>query len=194
MPSNFIRGYDPRTGKELWKIGGSSKITAPTPVLRRGHVRRREWTRTGAADLRRASAGARGDLTLPDGVAKSEAVAWSRTGPWVVHAHATNLQRLALRAGQQRCLRRVQLATGEEVYRQRLPQVGNGFSASPVAADGKIYISSEDGDMLVIAAGAGFKHVATNSMGEPLMATPAFSDGVMYVRSATTLSAIGHKP
>ena len=45
------------------------------------------------------------------------------------------------------------LATGKEVYRQRLPLVGSGYSASPVAADGKIYLSNEDGEMLVVEAG-----------------------------------------
>jgi outer membrane protein assembly factor BamB len=85
------------------------------------------------------------------------------------------------------------LKTGDEVYRQRLPTIGSGFSASPVAADGKIYLSNEDGEILVIAAGEKFSHLATNSMGELLMATPAMSDGVMYVRSATSLFAIGQK-
>ena len=85
------------------------------------------------------------------------------------------------------------LRTGEEVYRQRLEPVGSGFSASPVAADGKIYLSSEDGEMFVVAAGREFKQLATNSMGELLMATPALSDGVMYVRTAESLSAIGQK-
>jgi outer membrane protein assembly factor BamB len=85
------------------------------------------------------------------------------------------------------------LRSGEEVYRQRLPVVGSGFSASPIAADGKIYLSNEDGEMLVIGAGPKFNHVATNSMGELLMATPALSGGVMYVRSASTLFAIGRK-
>ena len=84
-----------------------------------------------------------------------------------------------------------ELATGTELYRQRLPLVGSGFSASPVAADGKIYLANEDGEMLVVEAGAAFKHVGTNSMGETLMATPAISDGVMYVRGASTLFAIG---
>jgi hypothetical protein len=62
-----------------------------------------------------------------------------------------------------------------------------------VASDGKIYLSSEDGDMLVVKAGAVFAHIATNPMGELLMATPALSQGVMYVRSSTGLFAIGHK-
>jgi hypothetical protein len=48
--------------------------------------------------------------------------------------------------------------------------------------------------MLVVAAGREFKHIATSSMGELLMATPALSDGVMYVRSSVSLSAIGRKP
>jgi outer membrane protein assembly factor BamB len=83
--------------------------------------------------------------------------------------------------------------TGEEVYRQRLPHLGSGFSASPVAADGKIYVSGEDGEMLVVAAGREFKHLATNAIGEPLMATPALSAGMMYVRSASSLYAIGRR-
>jgi outer membrane protein assembly factor BamB len=85
------------------------------------------------------------------------------------------------------------LQSGKELYRQRLPQVGSGFSASPVAADGRIYVSNEDGEMLVIAAGPTFKQLATNPMGELLMATPALSEGVMYVRSSTSLSAIGRR-
>jgi outer membrane protein assembly factor BamB len=86
------------------------------------------------------------------------------------------------------------LQTGEEVYRKRLPLVGSGFSASPIAADGKIYLSNEDGQILVVTAGSEFKHIATNSMGELLMATPALSDGVMYIRTSATLVAIGRKP
>jgi outer membrane protein assembly factor BamB len=85
------------------------------------------------------------------------------------------------------------LKTGDEIYRQRLPEIGSGYSASPVAADGRIYLSSEDGEMLVVMAGPAFKHIATNSMGEPLMATPALSEGVMYVRSSRTLFAIGKR-
>jgi outer membrane protein assembly factor BamB len=76
------------------------------------------------------------------------------------------------------------LRTGDEVYRQRIENAGNGFSASPVAADGRIYLSNEDGDIIVIAAGREFRQLAINSLGELLMATPALSDGVMYVRTA----------
>ena len=81
--------------------------------------------------------------------------------------------------------------TGEEIYRQRRNHLGSGFSASPVAADGRIYLSNEDGDIIVIAAGREFEQIAVNPMGELLMATPALSEGVMYVRSASSLFAIG---
>lgn len=82
------------------------------------------------------------------------------------------------------------LQTGAQIYRQRLPLVGSGFSASPVAADGKIYLSNEDGEILVVRAGSTFEHLATSSMNELLMATPALSRGVMYVRGAASLFAI----
>jgi outer membrane protein assembly factor BamB len=191
--SNFIRGYDPRTGKELWKIGGSSKITAPTPVYGDGMF----VVASGRAPERPifvVRADARGDLTLPDGVTSSESIAWSRRGRGSYMPTPLIYKGLLYVLSNNGVFDAYTLRTGEEVYRQRLPQVGNGFSASPVAADDKIYLSSEDGEMLVIAAGPEFKHIATNSMGEPLMATPALSDGVMYVRSAATLSAIGNKP
>jgi outer membrane protein assembly factor BamB len=65
-----------------------------------------------------------------------------------------------------------QVKTGEVVYQQRLPST---FSASPVAADGKLYLPSEDGDVFVVKAGAKFELLATNPMGEALMATPAIT-------------------
>ncbi len=86
------------------------------------------------------------------------------------------------------------LKTGDEVYRQRVPHPGSGFSASPVAADGKIYVSGEDGEMIVLAAGREFKVLGTNAIDEPIMATPALSDGAMYVRSAHALFAVGRPP
>jgi len=85
------------------------------------------------------------------------------------------------------------LKTGEEHFRLRVPHRGDGFSASPVAADGKIYLSGEGGNVYVIGAGTEFRLLATNPLGEPLMATPAISDGVIYFRGAGHLFAIGEK-
>jgi outer membrane protein assembly factor BamB len=190
--SNYIRGYDPRTGKELWRLGRSSKITAPTPVFA-DNVFVIVSGRAPERPIFVVRAGARGDLTLPEGKTTSEAVAWSRTGRGSYMPTPLIYDGILYVLANNGLLDAYDLRTGEEVYRQRLPLIGSGYSASPVAADGKLYLSNEDGDMLVIAAGRSFTHIATNSMGELLMATPALSDGVMYVRSSKSLFAIGRK-
>jgi outer membrane protein assembly factor BamB len=190
--SNFIRGYDPGTGKELWRLGGSSKITAPTPIFGedlfvvvsgRGPERPIFVIRPNA----------HGDLTLPEGKTSSEAIAWSRTGRGSYMPTPLIYNGILYVLANNGTFDAYNLKTGNELYRQRLPTIGSGFSASPVAADGKIYLSNEDGEILVIAAGEKFNHLATNSMGELLMATPALSDGVMYVRSSASLFAVGRK-
>jgi outer membrane protein assembly factor BamB len=190
--SNFIRGYDPRTGKERWRLGGSSKITAPTPVFADGLV----VVASGRGPERPifvVRPGALGDLTLASGKTSSDSIVWSRTarGPYMPSPLVYRGQLYVL--ANNGLFDAYNLRTGEEIYRKRLEPIGSGFSASPVAADGKIYLSNEDGEMLVIAAGPEFRQIATNSIGELLMATPALSQGVMYVRSLRTLTAIGAK-
>ena len=191
--SNFIRGYDPRTGKELWRLGRSSKITAPTPIFS-DDVFVVASGRGPERPIFVVRANARGDLTLPDGKTDSEAIVWSRTGRGSYMPTPLSYKGNLYVLSNNGLLDAYNLKTGAELYRQRLPLVGSGFSASPVAADGKLYLSNEDGEILVIAAGEKFSHVATNSMGELLMATPAISEGVMYVRSAQSLTAVGRKP
>jgi outer membrane protein assembly factor BamB len=190
--SNYIRGYDPRTGKELWRLGRSSKITAPTPIFTNDMF----VIVSGRAPERPifvVRAGARADLTLPEGKSNSESIAWSRTGRGSYMPTPLVYNGILYVLANNGVLDAYNLRSGEELYRQRLPLVGSGFSASPVASDGKLYLSNEDGEILVVAAGEKFSHVATNSMGELLMATPALSDGVMYVRTSASLFAIGRK-
>lgn len=190
--SNFIRAYDPRTGKELWRLGKSSKITAPTPIFA-DDVLVVASGRGPERPIFVVKAGARGDLTLPDGKTSSDAIIWSRTGRGSYMPTPLIYKGILYVLGNNGTFDAYNLKTGDELYRQRLPLVGNGFSASPVAADGKIYLPNEDGDILVVSAGEKFAHVATNSMGELLMATPALSEGVMYVRTAQSLFAVGRK-
>jgi outer membrane protein assembly factor BamB len=191
--SNFIRGYDPRTGKELWKLGGSSKITAPTPVFS-GDLFVVASGRAPERPIFVIRSGSRGDLTLSGRDTTSEAIAWSRTLRGSYMPTPLIYDGLLYVLGNNGIFDAYHLATGQEIYRQRLEHLGSGFSASPVAADGKIYLSGEDGEMLVITAGPKLRHIATNSMGELLMATPALSDGVMYVRSSQSLFAVGQQP
>ncbi len=190
---NFIRGYDPRTGEELWRLGGSSKITAPTPVAADGLIVVASGRRP-EQPLFVIRAGARGDLTLEPGQESSSAVAWSRTrrGPYMPTPLAYDGILYVL--GNNGVFDAYELRSGKELYRERIPHLGSGFSASPVAADGKIYLSNEDGEMVVVKAGTEFGHIATNRMGELLMATPALSEGALYVRGASHLFAIGSRP
>jgi outer membrane protein assembly factor BamB len=191
--SNFIRGYDPRTGKELWRLGRSSKITAPTPIFGDG-VFVVVSGRGPERPIFVVRPSARGDLTLPDGKSSSDTIVWSRTGRGSYMPTPLIYNGILYVLSNNGLFDAYNLRTGEEVYRQRLTLVGSGFSASPVAADGKIYLSNEDGEMIIIAAGDRFSQIATNSVGELLMATPALSEGVMYVRSSMSLLAIGRKP
>jgi outer membrane protein assembly factor BamB len=188
--SNYMRGYDPRTGKELWKLGGSSKITAPTPFGADGLI----VIASGRGPERPifvVRPGARGDLTLAKDQTSSDNVAWSKTGRGSYMPTPLAYRGILYVLNNNGVFDAYQLETGEEVYRQRLEPVGSGFSASPVAADGRIYLTSEDGDIIVVAAGREFKKLGTFSMGELVMATPALSEGVMYVRGVSTLFAIG---
>ena len=88
-------------------------------------------------------------------------------------------------------LRCYEFETGREIYSEELPHRGGGFSGSPVAADGKLYFPGEDGDIFVVKAGADYKLISTNDMGELLMASPALSDSMMFVRAQHHLFAIG---
>ncbi len=188
--SHFIRGYDPATGEELWRLGGSSKITAPTPIAAEGKI----VVTSGRAPERPIfviRAGSRGDITLPAGETTSEAIAWSiqRRGSYMPTpiAYDSKLYVLANNG----VFDAYDLHTGKQIYRQRLKHGGSGFSGSPVAADGKIYLPSEDGDILVVRAGDEFEQIAANEMGDLLMTSPAISDGVLFVKTTRSLFAIG---
>lgn len=190
--SNYIRGYDPRTGAELWRLGGSSKITAPTPFAADGLIVVASGRRP-ERPLFVIRPGARGDLTLGGDATSSGSIAWSKTGRGSYMPTPLAYNGILYVLGNDGVFDAYELATGAEIYRQRLPHLGSGFSASPVAADGRIYLSNEDGEILVVAAGREFQQIAANTMGELLMATPALSDGVMFVRSVSSLFAIGRK-
>ena len=187
---NFIRGYDPETGKELWRLGGSSKITAPTPVFSDDLIVVASGRRP-EAPIFVIRPSAAGDITLPAGSTSSAFIAWSRQqrGPYMpTPLIYGGLLYILQNQGIFDCYN---LATGEEIYRERIPHQGSGFSASPVASDGRIYLSSEDGEVFVVKAGREFSILAKNPCGEPLMATPAISGGLIFIRTLHQLIAIG---
>ena len=187
---NFIRGYDPDTGRELWRLGGSSKITAPTPIFADDLIVVASG-RSPEAPIFVIRPGASGDITLGLGQTSGKSIAWSRQRagsymptPLIYRGYLYVLRNEGILT----CYR---LETGEVQYVARVPHQGSGFSASPVASDGRIFLSSEDGDIVVVKAGPPFDVLGVNRMGQPLMATPAISQGTMFVRGEQELFAIG---
>lgn len=189
--SNFIRGYDPVSGRELWRLGGSSKITAPTPVASDDVIIVASGRRP-EAPIFAIRAGASGNITLPPGQSRSGSILWSKgqRGPYMPTPLIYDGRVYVL--GNGGIFDCYALADGREIYRSRIPDAGSGFSASPVASDGKIYLSSEDGDVLVVKAGPQFELLARNGFGEPMMATPAISGSMIIVRGQHHVWAIGH--
>lgn len=181
-----IGGYDLATGKELWKLTGGGDIPTPTPVAAEGLV-----IITNAHGSSRPvyaiRTDAEGDIT------GKSAIAWSadRSGNY--------MQTPLLEGGlgyfcfDNGVLTVFQLSNGERIYQQRLGAGKTGFTSSPVAAGGNLFITDEDGHTRVIALGREFKMVAESDLGEPVMASPAISGDVLYMRGRDHLFAIGKK-
>jgi hypothetical protein len=81
--------------------------------------------------------------------------------------------------------------TGKLIYEERLGTGRTGFTASPVAADGKLYSTGEYGEIVVVKAGPKFEILAQNAMDEVCMATPALSPGALIFRTQGHVVAVG---
>ena len=188
--SKAIRGYDPATGRELWRLTPNSEITTPTPFVARDLI----FITSGYAPIQPIYAirpGATGDISLKDGKDSNNFIAWSkqRGGPYmptpVVYGDLLYI------CSNQGVVTAYNADSGERLYQERLGGKGGAFTASPVASDGKIYLSSEDGDVFVVKAGPKYELLATNPVGEVMMASPAISDGLIIVRGLNHIFAFG---
>jgi len=186
--TTFTRGYDPSTGKELWRLSGNSEITIPTPIVGPGFVIVTNGYR-GVQPIFAIKPGASGDITLKTDQTESGSIAWStnRGGPYIPTPliYGDLLYVLQING----VLAAHNVRTGERVYQERVGG-GGSFSASPVAADGKVYLTSEDGDVFVVKAGPAYELLATNHLGQVVMATPAISDGTIFIRGLKDVFAI----
>jgi outer membrane protein assembly factor BamB len=79
---------------------------------------------------------------------------------------------------------------GKMVFEERIGAPG-GYYASPVAADGRLYLTSDQGMITVVKAGDKLEVLARNEIGEPVLASPALAGNTLYVRSAKHLWAFG---
>ena len=182
--SNFIRGTDPATGRELWRFGDSAtQVKAPSPVPAGDVVIVTGGYPASGRPIYAIRPGQRGDIP-----AQSPALAWSvpRGSPYTPTPLV--LEGILYVVTDNGILTTYDAKTGERIYQERL--AAGGFSASPVAAGGKVYFTSEEGDVFVIRAGRQFERLATNVLGEISMATPAISRDLLILRTRTQLVAV----
>jgi outer membrane protein assembly factor BamB len=177
----FARGYDLRTGRERWRIAdpdGQVKVSSPVAAGGLAIV-----TGGWPAAARPVVA-----VRVADG-----SVAWrhDRGSPYTTTPLVYD--GLAYILTDNGILSAYDAATGARAYQRRLSSRAGSFSASPVAADGRIYFASEDGQVIVIRAGRTFEVLATNEMDEVCMATPALSGDLLLVRTKTHLYALRNR-
>jgi outer membrane protein assembly factor BamB len=184
-----IGGYDFETGKELWRMGGGGDIPVPTPIVVDDLI-----FITNAhglfAPIYAIRTGATGDITPKDNTPHPQ-MAWMQTREGAYMQTPLVYDGLLYNCRDNGVLSVYDAKTGERKYQQRLAEGKTGFTASPVAADGKIYFTSEDGDIYVVKAGPTYELVSKNAMGEVCMATPAISQGVLFFRTRGHLVAVG---
>lgn len=181
----WIVAYDLSNGAEVWRLRGGGDNPVPTPFEAFGNI---YITNAHGADspIFVVRPNARGDLT---GDESKAGIVWSvrRGGSYmstpVVYG---NYLYLGNSNGTIRCF---DAKSGEKIYEERLGKEAS-IIASLVAGDGKIFCMSENGMSYVIDAGSTFKIKAINPMGEPCFATPAISEGTLYIRTINRLVAI----
>jgi outer membrane protein assembly factor BamB len=183
---DVVTGYDPITGKELWRAGGlnpgndgSHRIVA-SPVVTGELI----VVPTRERPMLVLKAGGRGDVT------KSH-VLWSfGSGPDVPTPVTDGTYLYVINdRGIMWCL---DAKTGKEIYgRQRLRPAT--YSGSPVLADGRIYVTNEDGLTLVVKAGPAFEVLAENDLDDYTLSSPAISDGQIFIRTIKFLYCIGDR-
>ncbi len=188
-----MRGYDPLTGKELWTMKGNPEITSTTPIAGHDLIYIANSYRPNQPVYAIKQGAANGDISLAEGKTSNDAIAWSaqRGGSYQPtpilygeHLYVVN---------NNGTLNVYNAKTGERAYQKRVSEKGSSYSGSPVAANGNLYFPNEDGDIVVIKAGITYELVSQNPMGEVLMATPAISDGMLFVRGQKHLFAIAEK-
>lgn len=178
---NHLRGYDARTGEPLWHFADYAEVKTPTPVVA-GDVFYLSGGYPPGRPITAIRATARGTVTPENGLL------WQTDGGSPYTSTPIVYRGLFYTVSDNGILSCHDAETGERLYRTRL---GGNFSASPVAADGRLYFSSHEGVIHIVKAGREFEEIAKQQMGAPVMATPAISDATLLVRTRDGIYAIG---
>jgi outer membrane protein assembly factor BamB len=173
-----IDAYDPANGQPLWHLGTERQTPIPSAVFHEGSIYLSRGYRN--SDILAIRAGGRGDVNASH--LRWRLPAGGSYVPSIVHYQG--LLYMTNEIGVVTC---ASAEDGKAIWKERL---GGIFFASPVAADGKIYLLSETGEMYVLRAGRKPEILAKNDLGERFLASPAISGGTIFLRSDTTLFAI----
>ncbi len=179
----WVHSYDPASGKELWRCGGTTYEVIPTPVVGYGLV----FCSSGRAGPTLAiKPGGSGDVTRTH-------LAWeSPRGSPFVPSPILYGEQLYMVNDMASIVTSLAAQSGKVLWQGRLGVAQReGFSASPVAVDGKVFFTNDDGDTFVLRAGATFEILHVNRIGETTLASPALVDGRWYIRTDRNLYAIG---
>jgi len=178
-----VIAYDPATGKELWRHKGVESNAIPSPVANNEMV----FLVAGfpAKIAMAIKLGQTGDLTGTPNVAWTYAKGTAYVPSPILYGDYLYL------TTDRGILTSIDAKTGEVKYEGGRIPIPATFTASPVAFEGKILMTSEDGDTFIVKAGPQHQILGTNSVGEPVYASPAIADGRIFIRGEKNLYCIG---
>ncbi len=178
-----VRSYDLKTGKVLWELAGLGTNVIPAPVHQNGTV----YVMSGYRDpkLLAIKLGNDGDLT------NSDSILWSQTRGLSYTASPVLFENTLYVVTDNGMVSAFNATTGVPYYSQtRLPKASN-IKASPVAANGKLYQATEDGDVVVLKMGEKFEVLATNTLeNQVFIASPVIAGGEIFLRGQNTLFCV----
>lgn len=178
-----IISYDPATGKELWTHKGLESNAIPSPVANSEMAYLVSGFPTKITMAIRL--GGSGDLTGTPNVPWTYAKGTAYVPSPILYG---DYLYLTTDRGILTC---IDAKTGEVKYEGGRIPIPATFTASPVAFEGKILMTSEDGDTFIVKAGPKHEVIGTNSVGEPVYASPAIADGRIYIRGEKNIYCIG---
>jgi outer membrane protein assembly factor BamB len=168
-------GYDPRSGRELWKVQYADWSAAPRPVFDGGLA----FIVTGLTkkELWAVKTDGQGDVT-------DTGVVWKLRTHVGKYASPILVDGLIYTAADESFVTCVEATKGETVWTER---IGGKYAASPIYGDGRLYFFSQEGATMVLKPGRTFEVLATNKLENGFMASPAASGRALYLRTRTHL-------
>jgi len=184
----WIVSYELESGKEIWKINGGGDNPVPTPFEANGliYITSAHGKQAPIFAIRPE---AQGNITPTEKETSSEGIVWSRLRDGSYMSTPVVYRGYIYLGNTNGLIRCFNATTGEKIFQKRLGATA-AITASLVAAEDKIYCASENGTVYVLAASHDFNILSSNAIGESCFATPAISEGVIYLRTTKSLMAI----